>query len=159
MEDGRITVEQARRVKGEIPSWEGEQIPVLYGVAREVGALRRNRRFAAYHTEPGAGVFAGEFLAGMDKNRSRIATDRMIVLEDAEEGVVCNICAGHKANEALGRVVSVLLSARFGTTVGIEIDAYRVLLSLPGTIRASDVREILTGLEPEHIGGILRASP
>ena len=156
MEDGRITVEQARRVKGEIPSWEGEQIPVLYGVAREVGALRRNRRFAAYHTEPGAGVFAGEFLAGMDKNRSRIATDRMIVLEDAEEGVVCNICAGHKANEALGRVISVLLSARFGTTVGIEIDAYRVLLSLPGTIRASDVREILTGLEPEHIGGILQ---
>jgi ATP-dependent Lhr-like helicase len=70
--------------------------------------------------------------------------------------VVCNICAGHKANEALGRAISVLLSARFGTTVGIEIDAYRVLLSLPGTIRASDVREILMGLEPEHIGGILQ---
>jgi ATP-dependent Lhr-like helicase len=97
-----------------------------------------------------------EFLSGMDKNRSRIATDRMIVLEDAEEGVVCNICAGHKANEALGRVISVLLSARFGTTVGIEIDAYRVLLSLPGAIRASDVREILTGLEPEHVEGILQ---
>jgi ATP-dependent Lhr-like helicase len=156
MEDGRITVEPARRVVGEIPSWEGEQIPVPYGVAREAGALRRTRSFAAYHTEPGAGVFAGEFLAGMDKNRSRVATDRVIVIEDAGEGVVCNICAGHKANEALGRVISVLLSARFGTTVGIEIDAYRVLLSLPGTIRAADVREILTGLEPEHIGGILQ---
>ncbi|MDD1706086.1 MAG: DEAD/DEAH box helicase, partial [Methanoregulaceae archaeon] len=68
----------------------------------------------------------------------------------------CNICAGHKANEALGRVLSVLISARFGTTVGIEIDAYRVLLSLPGNIRASDVREILAELEPEHIGGILQ---
>lgn len=156
MDDGRITVEPARRVKGELPSWEGEQIPVPYGVAREAGALRRNRRFAAYHTEPAAREFAMGFLTGMDKNRSRIATDRMIVLEDAEEGVVCNICGGHKANEALGRVISVLLSARFGTTVGIEIDAYRVLLSLPNTIRASDVRDILSGLEPEHIEGILQ---
>ncbi|MDD1707772.1 MAG: DEAD/DEAH box helicase [Methanoregulaceae archaeon] len=156
MEDGRITVEPARRVKGELPSWEGEQIPVPYGIAREVGALRRNRRFAAYHTDRDAGGFAEKFLEAMDKNRSRIATDRLIVIEDAEEGVVCNICAGHKANEALGRVISVLLSARFGTTVGIEIDAYRVLLSLPATIRAAEVREILTGLEPEHIGGILQ---
>jgi ATP-dependent Lhr-like helicase len=156
IDEGRITVEPARRVKGELPSWEGEQIPVPYGIAREVGALRRNRRFSAYHTDLEACGFASGFLAEMDKNRSRIATDRMIVIEDSEEAVICNICAGHKANEALGRVISILLSARFGTTVGIEIDAYRVLLSLPPAIRASDVRDILVGLDPEHIGGILQ---
>jgi ATP-dependent Lhr-like helicase len=100
--------------------------------------------------------FAAGFLSEMDKNRSRVATDRTIVLEDSEEAVICNICAGHKANEAIGRVISVLLSARFGTTVGIEIDAYRVLLSLPPSVRASDVREVLAGLEPEHIGAILQ---
>ena len=156
MDEGRITVEPARRVKGELPSWEGEQIPVPFAVAREVGALRRSRRFSSYHTAPAAAAFAAAFLGEMDKNRSLIATDQLIVLEDAPEGVVCNICAGHRANEALGRVISVLLSARFGTTVGIEIDAYRVLLTLPGVVKAADIRETLSGLDPDHIGGILQ---
>ncbi len=156
MDEGRITVEPARRVKGELPSWEGEQIPVPFAIAREVGALRRSRHFAAYHTGQEVSRFAAGFLSEMDKNRSCVATDRMIVLEDSAEAVICNVCAGHKANEALGRVISVLLSARFGTTVGIEIDAYRILLSLPPSVRASDVREVLAGLEPEHVGGILQ---
>jgi ATP-dependent Lhr-like helicase len=156
MEEGKIIVEPARKVKGELPSWEGEQIPVPFAVAREVGALRRTRNFRSYDTSPVSGMFAGRFLDEMDRNRSRIATDRLIVLEDAQEGVVCNVCAGHKANEAMGRVLSVLLSARFGTTVGIELGAYRVLLRLPGNVKAADVRELLLGLDPAHIEGILQ---
>ena len=112
MGEGRITVEPARKVKGELPSWEGEQIPVPFAVAREVGALRRTRDFESYHAGDEPTRFAGRFLSEMDRNRSVVATDRLIVIEDAREGIVCNICAGHKANEALGRVLSVLLSAR-----------------------------------------------
>ena len=39
----------------------------------------------------------------MEKNRCKIPTDRLITLENIDDGVVCNVCAGHKANEALGR--------------------------------------------------------
>jgi ATP-dependent Lhr-like helicase len=92
----------------------------------------------------------------MEKNRCLIPTDQLITLENSEDGVVCNVCAGHKANEALGRVLSILISARYGTTVGIELDAYRFLLRLPSDIRASDVRDFLVGLDPLHIPGILR---
>jgi ATP-dependent Lhr-like helicase len=92
----------------------------------------------------------------MDRNRNPVPTDDCIVLENAPEGVICNICAGHKANEALARVLSILISARYGTTVGIEVDAYRIYLRLPGGIKASDIREHLTGLEPAHIRGILQ---
>jgi len=70
--------------------------------------------------------------------------------------VVCNICAGHKANEALGRVLSILISARYGSTVGIELDAYRILLRLPSEVRAADVRDFLLSLEPAHMPGILK---
>jgi ATP-dependent Lhr-like helicase len=156
MEEGRIIVEPARRVKGELPSWEGEQIPVPFAVAREVGALRRTRNFQPYGARPESNHFATRFLDEMDRNRSSIATDRMIVLEDADEGVVCNVCAGHKANEALGRVLSVLLSARYGTTVGIELGAYRILFRLPGPVKAADVSDLLRGLDPAHIEGILQ---
>jgi ATP-dependent Lhr-like helicase len=92
----------------------------------------------------------------MDRNRSLIPTDCLITLENTEDGVVCNLCAGHKANEALGRVLSILLSARYGTTVGIELDAYRALLRLPSSIRAADVRDLLLHLDPSHMPGIVR---
>ncbi len=156
MEEGRIIVEPAKKAKGELPSWEGEQIPVPFSVAREVGALRRSRDFSPYHPGEHSLGFASRFLAEMDRNRTKVPDDTLITLENAPEGVVCNVCAGHKANEALARVLSILLSARFGTTVGIEIDAYRIYLRLPSSVKAADVREILCSLDPAHLEGILQ---
>jgi ATP-dependent Lhr-like helicase len=155
IEDGRITVEPARHAKGELPSWEGEQIPVPYEVAQEAGRLRRTRDIRSYTCDPESMAFFGRFLDEMDRNRSIVPTDTEITLEYTDEGVVMNVCGGHKANEALGRVVSVLLSARFGTTVGIEIDAYRVFFRLPSTVGAVDVKETLDSLHPTHLQGIL----
>jgi ATP-dependent Lhr-like helicase len=155
IEDGRITVEPAKFSKGELPSWEGEQIPVPFEVAREQGRLRRTRNVSSYSGDPKVCHYVSWFLSEMDKNRSVIPTDECITLENAPDGVVLNLCAGHKTNEALARVLSILISARYGTTVGIEIDAYRALLRLPSTIRASDVKDALMELEPAHIRGIL----
>lgn len=154
-EEVRITVEPAKRAKGELPSWEGEQIPVPFAIAQEVGALRRTRRFGDYLENERAARHAGRFLDGMDRDRAIVPSDRTITLENAEEGVVCNVCAGHRANEVLGRVLSLLISARYGTTVGLEIDAYRCLLRLPKDLRAPEVKEALLGLEPAHIRGLL----
>ena len=101
-------------------------------------------------------AFATHFLLEVEKNRSLVPTDQLITLENCEDGVVCNVCAGHKANEALGRVLSILISARHGTTVGLELDAYRFLLRVPSAVRASDVRDFITSLDPTHMPGILR---
>jgi len=154
--DGKLTVEPAKKAQGELPSWEGEQIPVPFPVAREVGAMRRRRDISEYTPEREGIRFATHFLAEMDKNRSLVPTDQLITLENTEDGVVCNVCAGHKTNEALGRVLSILISARYGTTVGLELDAYRMLLRLPSSIRAADVRDLLLSLDPAHLPGILR---
>jgi ATP-dependent Lhr-like helicase len=154
--DGKLTVEPARKTTGELPSWEGEQIPVPFAVAREAGGVRRTRKIAAYTQDPENLRFADTFLAEMDKNRTLVPTDRLITLENTEDGVVCNVCAGHKANEALGRVLAVLISARYGTTVGLELDAYRMLLRLPFSVRAADVRDLLLSLDPAHMPGVIR---
>ena len=155
MDGERITVEPAKKAKGELPSWEGEQIPVPFEVAREVGGLRRERDFSRYPAHPAAVAFAEGFLARMDRVRDRIPDDRLITLEAADEGVVANICGGHKANEALARVLSILLSARHGTTVGIEVGAYRFLLRLPSTVGPAQVKEVLLATDPAHLDGIL----
>jgi ATP-dependent Lhr-like helicase len=156
IEDGQVTVEPATRAKGEIPSWEGEQIPVPYAIAREVGALRRTRAFDRYSSDPDAICYAERSLALMDQGNFPVASDRLITLENTDEGVVCNVCGGHKANEALARALSALLSARYGTTVGIEVGAYRFFLRLPENVRALEVQETLAGLDPAHLPGILR---
>ena len=154
--DGRLTVEPAKTAIGELPSWEGEQIPVPFPVAQEVGLVRRTRAVADYTPEKEGIAYAVTLLSEMDKNRSLIPTDQLITLENIEDGVVLNVCAGHKANEALGRVIAILLSARHGTAVGLELDAYRMLLRLPSAIRAADVRDVLLSLDPAHMSGVLR---
>ncbi len=156
MEDGRISVEPATRANGEVPSWEGEQIPVPFAVAREVGALRRTRTFDRYSSVPGAIAYAEQSLARMDQGNYPVPSDRLVTLENTDEGVVCNVCGGHKANEALARALSVLLSARYGSTVGIEVGAYRFLLRLPENVRALEVQETIAGLEPAHLPGVLK---
>lgn len=155
IDEDRIMVEPAKNAKGELPSWEGEQIPVPFTVAMEAGQLRRLHNFDGYHADERTVAFSEKILAEMKKNRSIVATDKVIVLEDADEGVVINLCGGHKVNEALGRVLSILLSARYGTAVGIETNAYRILLRLPKFLRAPDVDEVLCSLEPDHIEAIL----
>jgi ATP-dependent helicase Lhr and Lhr-like helicase len=154
--DGKLTVEPAKKVIGELPSWEGEQIPVPFSVAKEAGGIRRTRKITDYTSDTDSKKYAEQFLMEMDKNRSLVPTDRLITLENIDDGVVCNVCAGHKANEALGRVLSVLISARYGTTVGLELDAYRILLRLPFDIRAADVRDLLLSLDPAHMPGVIR---
>ncbi|HJJ27917.1 MAG TPA: DEAD/DEAH box helicase [Methanocorpusculum sp.] len=156
IEDNKIMVEPAKNAKGELPSWEGEQIPVPLSVAMEVGRLRRMRNFADYKADANSVRFAEKILDEMVKNRSVTATDKLIVLEDADEGVVVNLCGGHKVNEAIGRVLSILISARYGTSVGIETNAYRILIRLPKMLAAPDVEEVLCTVEPEHVEGILQ---
>ncbi len=156
IEQDRIMVEPAKRVQGELPSWEGEQIPVPYTVAQEVGRARRERDLTKYALDGRSKEFISGFLQRMDSAGSPVPTDRRITVESAPEGVVCNICAGHKANEALARALSILLSARYGTTVGIEVGAYRFMLRLPSTVGTAEVRDLLLELEPAHVGGILR---
>ncbi len=155
LEDGKIQVEPAHRIRGELPSWEGEQIPVPYAVAQESGRLRRTKAFKDYGADSASVRYLSGFLTAMEEKGYTVASDTMVTLEHFDEGVILNICGGHKANEALARVISVLLSARSGSSVGIEVSAYRIVFRLPSSIRASHILELLETLEPAHIEGIL----
>ena len=156
IEDGIIRVEPTKKAQGELPSWEGEQIPVPFDVAREVGRLRRTGDFTGYNTDSRSLRFAESFLDGMVHTGSPIASDNLITIEYYPDGVVLNVCGGHKGNEALGRVISVLLAARFGSSVGIEVGAYRIVFRLTSGIRATDVMEVIRSIDPQSVRGILQ---
>ncbi|NYT05962.1 MAG: DEAD/DEAH box helicase [Methanomicrobiales archaeon] len=155
IEDGKILVEPAKKARGELPSWEGEQIPVPFPVAREVGRLRKTRDYAGYAVDAASRTYMDGFFARMDAEGAPLPTDDLITIEQADEGVVVNVCAGHKANEAIARVLSILISARYGTSVGMEIGAYRIFLRLPLAVDALSVAEMIQSLDPAHVEGIL----
>ncbi|MDL5502770.1 MAG: helicase, partial [Candidatus Methanoperedens sp.] len=68
---------------------------------------------------------------------------------------IINICGGHKVNETLGRVVTSLLTARFGASVAMEIDPYRIKLELPKLFNAEKIKELLLTINPDHIEPII----
>ncbi len=164
---------------GEIPSWTGEEIPVPFAVAQEVGSIRREiGRIVEARREAGGEACGGaeEAVAWLQKNypvdleagrelvdlisrqvekRLYVPDESLIVVESGGEGALINACLGHKTNDTLGRVISSLLSARFGSSVEISIDPYRIELILPKPLLAEEVARTLEDLDPTYIEPIL----
>ena len=176
--DDEIKVVPIHR-SGEIPSWTGEEIPVPFAVAQEVGSIRREIRQILDSAGAGAGdagngndmavamlqrkypvddVAAKELVdlirKQMEKNLP-VPDESHIVVEGGGEGTIINACFGHKTNDTLGRVITSILSARFGSSVALQIDPYRIELTMPRPLLAEEIRKLLTELDPTYVEPIL----
>ncbi|MGB8217736.1 MAG: DEAD/DEAH box helicase [Candidatus Methanoperedens sp.] len=170
-EKSRIKVEPISDPGADIPNWVGEEIPVPYEVAQEVGAIRK--RFMAeitmgegtgkiiedYRKEyPADDEAANEILELVRKQQNAgltVPADDTAIIEQEGKSIVINICGGHKVNETLGRVLTSLLAARFGASVAMEIDPYRIKLELPRMLNAEKIKELLLATSPDHIEPII----
>ncbi|MEY7849647.1 DEAD/DEAH box helicase [Natrarchaeobius sp. A-rgal3] len=170
-DEARVKVSPIEDPAGEVPSWIGQEIPVPAAVAGEVGEIRG---VATSQLENGADAAAvGRELAGrypgdeytlteactqlerqIDAGAPMPTADRLVV-ERQGRTVVLNACFGHTANETLGRILSALLGQRAGSSVGLETDPYRIELEVPSSIATSDVLEVLTETDPDHVGAIV----
>jgi ATP-dependent Lhr-like helicase len=165
--EDRVRVEPIENPQGEVPSWTGEEIPVPFGVALEVGAIRRAIEetpsdadavrdiMARYPTDKST---ANRFVAYVRKQTDKgfpVPTDQLVTVEEEERTIMINVCFGSKVNETLGRVLTALLASRFGGGVAMEIDPYRIKLELPKRIHAADVMKMINELEPIFIEPII----
>ncbi|MBN1235197.1 MAG: DEAD/DEAH box helicase [Methanotrichaceae archaeon] len=181
--DDEIKVVPIHR-SGEIPSWTGEEIPVPFAVAQEVGSIRREiRQVLESKGDSGGGkesdgsdlavALAVAMLQGkypvdgeaakelvdliarqMEKNLP-VPDETHIVVESGGEGAVINACFGHKTNDTIGRVVTSILSARFGSSVALQIDPYRIEMTLPRPLLAEEIRKLLSELDSTYVEPIL----
>ena len=104
-----------------IPSWTGEDIPVSYEVAQEVGRRRKGE-------EP-------------------LPNHRRIIIEKVDEIVVLHACFGHRVNEVLGRIIAHKLSSMMGEHVFAVIDPYRIMIKLPFLMDAEYIKKALLSIE------------
>ncbi|MFB6109005.1 MAG: helicase-related protein, partial [Haloplanus sp.] len=170
-EESRVEVTPIEDPAGEVPSWSGREIPVPAAVAGEVGEMRG---VAAAQFETGADrdavarefcgryptdvYTASEALDPVERQvdaEAPIPTDDRIVVEGRGRTVVVNAAFGHEVNETLGRLVSALVGQKTGSSVGMEVDPYRVELEMPGRAGPADVVEVLETTDPDHVEALL----
>jgi ATP-dependent Lhr-like helicase len=170
-----VTVSPIEDPAGEVPSWTGQEIPVPEAVAREVGEIR-----AVAGQQIGNGARADAVARDLERRydvdaetietgistveehvtdeRRPVPADDRIVVEFGNGSVVVNACFGHGINETLGRLLSALLGQQTGSSVGMEVDPYRIELDVPRGVTASDVVDLLGGTDPDHVRGLIELS-
>lgn len=157
-DDEKILVSQSKEI-GNAPSWIGEDIPIPFEVAKEVGALRSyksiNKIKAQYPCEKKSLDKFTKSIENQKKQGFVIPDDKTITIDCEEKTVVINACFGTKVNETLGRIISAILAQNFGESVGINSDAYRINLELPSNISAKRIKKIFFTIKPENLEYLL----
>lgn len=162
VQDDAILVREAESL-GAIPSWQGEDLPVPWSVAREVGTLRRlvasdrlDEVRATYSlNEAALMAFKGEIDANRRKSLA-VPSDETITVEAGNRLVILNTCFGTRTNEAVGRTLAALLSQRTGDVVSSTSDAYRIFLESRKEVKLDLVREVLLSIDPDKVEALLR---
>ena len=158
----KIYVKSIRDPTGSIPSWVGEEIPVPFEIGQEVGAIRRRIEEGLEAKRSGSDLvqeLCKDYPADsetIDRSLSetfeqislglKVPTDRRILLEDWEDFVIINAHFGLLVNRTLARLVGHVLSEEIGTTIGVQQDAYRIVVQTSGSANAEKVAQTLRKL-------------
>ncbi|MCS4541972.1 MAG: DEAD/DEAH box helicase [Euryarchaeota archaeon] len=168
----KIQVEPINDPTGAIPSWIGEEIPVPFEVAQEVGRLRgfiggklkegiksdgvASELFVEYSAEKHALKKVISLIQKQLNQKMPVPTDKQLLIEAVDRFVIINSCFGTLTNETLGRLIAILLTARFGSSVGMQSDPYRITLELPVKADLEIVKELLFTIKPSEVEPIIR---
>jgi len=173
VEEGDVKVKSSEDPTGAVPFWAGEEIPVKFDAARELGALRRevvemlssglgteetsDRLYSGFQIDP---KLIGDVIANIRQSFVEgypIATDRSVIMECWNDKLILHACNGDQVNSALAKIIGSLLSERDRVVIANR-DPYRVIIDQqvdPGallaklkSLRDEDIDELLlSGIE------------
>lgn len=166
----RIYVKHEDDPTGAIPSWAGEEIPVPYAIANEVGKIRGFvKKEKEQELERGSGVvekveIGRELIKSYPSSEETInraldevvqhvkkgypvPTDKLLTLERWQDHIILHCSFGLRANRTLAMLLAAVLSDQLGAPVGVQQDPYRILLKTDETaLEPEDVEEIILDL-------------
>jgi len=163
----KIHVRPTQDPSGAIPSWVGEEIPVPFEVAQEVGQIRglaaekyltkTGRRQVAeelsrtYPASPETVEHALQEVFDQTDRGIPVPSDRLITIEEWEDYVIINANFGTLVNRTLARLLGHILSEETGYTIGVQQDAYRIVLQTAGAITSRGISELLRELLKRNV--------
>ncbi|TKX74375.1 DEAD/DEAH box helicase [Halorubrum sp. GN11_10-6_MGM] len=170
-EEERVNVTPIPDPTGEVPSWVGQEIPVPKPVAEEVGRIRGEAAAALAAGSTPAAV-AADLTERYPTDRETVAaalkpvvdhveaghpvpTDERIVIEGSARTVAVNAAFGHEVNETLARLLAALVGQRAGSSVGMDVDPYRIEFEVPNGVAPGTFREVLETTDPERLEAYL----
>jgi ATP-dependent Lhr-like helicase len=158
-EDTELLVTPIKEI-GTVPSWIGEDIPVPFEVAQDVGMLRRmvaeDREINGYPCDAKSLQKFVDYIATQKQQGFIVPDDRTLTIDVDEKTVVLNTCFGTKVNETLGRLISAVLAQSIGESIGINSDSFRINLELPGRLPPERIKDILLTVKPESLEYVLK---
>ncbi len=153
--EDKVHVKPISDPSGAIPSWIGEEIPVPFEVAQEVGLMR-----GFVEEQMRAGVLPKEIVSKLSEEYpadsdviSRalaetvehvnggfpVPSDRRITVEDWGEFVLIHVNFGSLTNRALAQLLGQLISEKLGFTAVVQHDPYRIFVQTMGSLNAEGV--------------------
>ena len=170
----KIFVKSIRDPTGSIPSWVGEEIPVPFEIGQEVGSIRRyvERESSSGKSEPeivtelckmyptDPDTMRRALTETFEQVSSDLAlpTDRRIIVEDWDDFTIINAHFGLLVNRTLARLVGHVLSEELGMTIGVQQDAYRIVVQTSGAANASKIGQVLQRLGGMDINALVAES-
>jgi ATP-dependent Lhr-like helicase len=148
----QIYVRKIEDPTGAIPSWIGEEIPVPFEVAQEVGEIRG---FIEEEVKNGknsveiAAELSRKYPADFEtvgrairetfkhvKEGHPAPTGKRILVEDWEDFVILHANFGSLTNRALAQLLGHILSDQTGHSVVVQFDPYRIFVNTMGVANA-----------------------
>lgn len=147
---------------GAIPSWVGEQIPVPFEVALEVGQIKgfvedslnngkaadwiTNTLSEKYPAKPETLKRVIKELVDHHRSGYLIPTDKRVVLEDWDDNIIIHANFGSLPNRTLARVVGHIISEATGYPVGVQQDTYMIITQTVGEVDSKYIAKMLKTL-------------
>jgi len=116
-----VYVEPIRGERKNVPYWEGENIPIDYDTAQNVGIFRNKVKHGSLSMQ-------NKIIPELDFNI--IPDEKTVVIESVrtDRNIVIHACFGTKINSTLAPTLSSLLESTLGYVVKSRSDAYRIIL-------------------------------
>ena len=157
--EDKVYVKSVDDPTGAIPSWIGEEIPVPFEVAQEVGYIRgfvEEQARKGVSPEEVSVKLSERYPADKETILSALAeiveqaasgipvpTDKRIIVEDWAEFVIVHAHFGSLTNRALAQLMGQLLSEKIGYGIVVQHDPYRIFIQTMGAANAEQIVALL----------------
>ena len=157
--DDKIFVTEASDPHGAIPSWIGEEIPVPYEIAQEVGKIKKfiaelyrngfskseiiKKLQEIFNINTKTLEFVVDKVIEHVSQGYPIPSHDTILIEKYNDIFIIHVHFGTLVNKTLARLLSELISEEFGISIGVQQDAYAIVIQSKYLTSINEVVKIL----------------